>query len=111
MSFNPHTVANMGRYAPGIARGIVTCSYGPEDIAAVGQATCNRLREIPDYAAAGSSFISHEAADLARPRVAELKAQGAAILCWTIRSPQAEAQARQIAGNITFESYPAAFPA
>lgn len=111
MSFNPHTVVNMGRYAPGIARGIVTCSYGPEDIAAIGQATCDRLREIPDYAATGSSFISHEAADLARPRVAELKAQGATILCWTIRSPQAEAQARQIARNITFESYPAAFQA
>ena len=52
-----------------------------------------------------ASFLSHEAADLARPRVAALKAQGARILCWTIKSPEAEAKARQYAENITFEGY------
>jgi hypothetical protein len=40
-----------------------------------------------------------------------LKAQGAAILCWTIRSPAAEQQARQVAHNITFEGYAARHPA
>jgi hypothetical protein len=43
--------------------------------------------------------------------VAELKAQGAAILCWTIRSAADEALARQIADNVTFEGYRAALPA
>jgi hypothetical protein len=43
--------------------------------------------------------------------VAELKAQGAAILCWTIRSPEAEAKARAVADNVTFEGYAAPLPA
>ncbi|NPD16587.1 phosphodiesterase [Xinfangfangia sp. D13-10-4-6] len=105
MSFNPHAIVNMARLAPGIARGITTSAYDPVDWAPLDPAICDRLREIPDYGPSLSSFISHEAGDLSRPRVAELKAQGADILCWTIRSPGEEAQARQIADNITFEGY------
>ena len=48
---------------------------------------------------------------LAEALVAELKAAGAAVLCWTVRSPEAEAEARRIADNITFEDYAAAIPA
>ncbi|GAB1361871.1 hypothetical protein MASR1M32_11070 [Rhodobacter sp.] len=72
---------------------------------------CARFRAIPDYDPTLSSFISHEAADLASPRVAELKAQGAAILCWTIRSPAEEAAARKVARNVTFEGYLSQQPA
>ena len=112
MSYNPHTVAHLARFAPQLPRGLTTSAYDPDDWQPLPAATCARLREIPDYDRTLSSFISHEAADLPfRPRVTELKAQGANILCWTIRSPQAEAQARRIAHNITFESYAAAFPA
>jgi glycerophosphoryl diester phosphodiesterase len=107
MSFNPHCVAEMARIAPAIARGLTTDDYDPALCAPLSAAVCDRLRAIPDYESTGSSFISHKAADLARPRVAELKSKGATILCWTIRSPQAEAKAREIADNITFESYPA----
>jgi hypothetical protein len=39
--------------------------------------------------------------------VAELNTQGAAILCWTIRSAEDAATARQYADNITFEGYDA----
>jgi glycerophosphoryl diester phosphodiesterase len=111
MSFNPHSVARMAALAPDLPRGITTSAYDPADWAPLPAATCDRLRAIPDYDATGASFISHEAADLARPRVADLKAKGAAVLCWTIRSPEAEALARQIAQNITFESYAAPIPA
>lgn len=111
MSFNPHSVAHMARLAPQLPRGITTSAYDPDDWAPLPPTTCARLRGIPDYDATQSSFISHEAADLARPRVAELKAQGAAILCWTIRSPEAEAKARQVAQNVTFEGYAARLPA
>jgi glycerophosphoryl diester phosphodiesterase len=110
MSFNPHSVAHMASLAPDLPRGITTSAYDPDDWAPLPAATCARLRAIPDYDATGASFISHEAADLARPRVAALKADGAAILCWTIRSPDAEATARQIADNITFEGYLAGTP-
>lgn len=111
MSFNPHCVAEMARIAPGIARGITTDDYDPERSAPIQKAVCDKLRDIPDFDRTQSSFISHKAADLGRPRVADLKSQGAAILCWTIRSPEAEAKAREIAHNITFEGYPAAIPA
>lgn len=110
MSFNPHSILHMARIAPHLPRGLTTSAYA-EDWAPLAQATRDRLRDIPDYDRTLSSFISHEAEDLARPRVAELHAQGATILCWTIRSPEAEAQARKIAQNITFEGYTAAFPA
>ncbi len=106
MSFNPHAIAAFRREAPGIAVGLTTSAYGP-DWVLLPHAVRDHLRQIPDYDRLGCCFISHEASDLAAPRVATLRAQGAAILCWTIRSPEAEAQARKFAQNITFETYPA----
>ncbi|WP_299727718.1 glycerophosphodiester phosphodiesterase family protein [uncultured Tateyamaria sp.] len=109
MSFNPHAVARMAELCPDIPRGLVTSAYDPTSWP-LSKATCDRLREIPDFDRVGASFISHEAADLPRRRVSDLKAQGANILCWTIRSPEAEAEARKIAQNVTFEGYLAAHP-
>jgi glycerophosphoryl diester phosphodiesterase len=111
MSFNPHCIAHLARLAPDLPRGLTTSAYDPDDWAPLPPETCDRLRPIPDYDRVEASFISHEAADLSRPRVADLGAQGAAILCWTVKSPQAEAEARRIAQNITFEGYAAPMPA
>lgn len=111
MSFNPASVAHMARFAPHLPRGITTSAYDPDDWAPMPADMCAHFRAIPDYDATLSSFISHEAPDLARPRVAELKAQGAKVLCWTIRSPEAEATARRVADNVTFEGYAATLPA
>lgn len=105
MSFNPYSVAAMAGAAHEITRGLVTSAYDPEVWTTLPRQVCDRLRDIPDYDETGSSFISHEAADLTRPRVAELKAAGAGVLCWTIRSPEQEAEARKVAGGITFEGY------
>ena len=110
MSFNPHAVAAFGKAAPGIPRGLTTSAYRATDWPTLPEARRAELRAIPDYGRVGASFLSHEAVDLARPRVAELKAEGAAFLCWTIRSPAAEAEARKIADNITFEGYTPALP-
>ena len=107
MSFNPHCLAHLARLAPHLARGITTSAYA-EDWELPPE-TRDRLRDIPDYDRVEASFISHEASDLSRPRVAEMKTQGA-VLCWTIRSPSEEAAARKVAQNITFEGYAAAFP-
>ncbi len=63
------------------------------------------LRAIADFDRVGASFISHDCNDLDRGRVGALKARGAGILCWTIRSSEQEAKARLIAENITFEGY------
>lgn len=109
MSFNPNSVAEMARLAPDIPRGIVSDPYHPHDWP-LPDTICTRLRDIPDFDRVGASFISHNVDDLDRSRVADLKARGAAILCWTVRSPQQEAEARQVADNITFESYRAVIP-
>jgi glycerophosphoryl diester phosphodiesterase len=111
MSFNPHAVARMADLAPQIPRGLTTAAYDHAGWAPLDPARCDELRLIADYDRVGACFISHEAADLARPRVADLKAQGAAILTWTIRSAKAEADARAVADNVTFENYLARLPA
>ena len=97
--------------APDVPRGLTTSAYRAEDWKLLPARTRDRLRDIPDYDSVNACFISHEADDLPRPRVADLKQRGAAILCWTIRSPEAEAEARKIAQNVTFEGYAAAIPA
>jgi glycerophosphoryl diester phosphodiesterase len=107
MSFNPFSVAHMARLAPGLALGLTTSAWDPAEWAPVPAATCERLRAIPDADRLPVSFISHEAADLDRDRVAALKARGIAVLCWTITSAAAEAAARRIADNVTFEGYAA----
>ncbi|WP_108813615.1 glycerophosphodiester phosphodiesterase family protein [Loktanella sp. Alg231-35] len=105
MSFNPHAVACCAEYAPNIPRGITTSSYQAQFWPEVPEQVRDVLREIPDYDRVGACFISHEASDLDRPRVAELKSEGAHIFTWTIRSAQAEAEARRIVDNVTFEGY------
>jgi glycerophosphoryl diester phosphodiesterase len=110
MSFNPHSVARMAELLPDVPRGLVTSAYRADDWP-LSAATCDHLRAIPDYDRVGACFISHEVNDLDRPRVAALKAQGAFICCWTVKDAKTEAQARKVAGNITFEGYQAVIPA
>ena len=69
----------------------------------------DELAAIADYDAVGACFISHDKDDLDNPRVDALRAAGAGILTWTIRSDAEEQTARRIAQNVTFEGYHAAF--
>lgn len=110
MSFNPHSTRAFAEAAPALPCGLTTAAFRPEDCGPLPPSRCAALREIPDFDPALHSFISHEAHDLTRPRVAEIARQ-VPVLCWTIRSPEAEAEARRVARNITFEGYPAAHPA
>ena len=110
MSFNPHPVAAMKELCGHIPRGLTTSAFDPEAWG-LPEVVCAHLRDIPDYIRVGASFISHEVADLDRPRVSDLKAAGAVIGCWTVKSATQEAQARRIADTITFEGYDAALKA
>ena len=111
MSFNPNSARVFGGLSPDIPCGLTTCSFDAKDWPLIPAARRKRLAEIPDIAASRAKFISHDHRDLANPRVTELKSKGLPILCWTIRSPEAEAAARSIADNVTFEGYSAAIPA
>lgn len=108
MSFNPNSVAAFHALAPSVAVGLTTSAYSAAGWPLLPAATRDRLRDIPDFDHVGASFISHEAEDLGRERVADLRARGVTILCWTIKSATDEANARQIAQNVTFEGYRAA---
>lgn len=105
MSFNPHSVAAVAQLAPGIARGLVTSAYDPDEWPELPGETCDHLRGIPDFASSGASFISHEASDLARPLVQRMRDSGVPVLCWTVTSLRQDAAARAFADNVTFEGY------
>lgn len=105
MSFNPHSVAKLAALSPDTPRGLTTGSWESDEDKLVPAARRAELVAIGDYDAVGATFISHQWSDLERPRVQELKTKGAHILCWTVRSLEAEAKARRVAENITFEGY------
>jgi glycerophosphoryl diester phosphodiesterase len=105
MSFNPHSVLRFGAVAPDVPRGLVTSAYTADGWPELSEPTRTRLAGIPDFDATGACFISHEIGALDMQRVAELKARGVPILCWTVHSAAQEAQARTIADQITFEGY------
>lgn len=105
MSFNPHTVAACQIHAPHIPRGLVTCPYPAVDWPTVPESRRAELRPIPDLDRIGGCFISHQEDDLTSAHVAAIKARGLPILCWTVRSEEAELRAKHIADNITFEGY------
>jgi len=105
MSFNPHSVLRLAELAPEFPRGLTTCDYDAEDWPLVPADRRAALATIPDFDRAGCCFISHQRDQLTNPRVTELKARGVPVLCWTIRSPAQEADARKVADNITFEGY------
>lgn len=105
MSFNPNSVVQLAGLAPAVPRGIVTEDYPAEDWPLLRAETRAHLATIPDYDRAGAVFISHSVNDLKNPRVTELKQAGARVLCWTVRCPAQEVDARQVADNITFEGY------
>ncbi len=110
MSFNPASVERMQHYAPRVTRGLTTCSFPPDKWNGASEARCAHLRDIADFDRLGAAFISHDCNDLDRASVLGLKARGVPILCWTIKSAEAEAQARKIADNVTFEGYLATTP-
>jgi glycerophosphoryl diester phosphodiesterase len=105
MSFNPHVVAHMKALAPDLPRGLTTCGFIPSQWPQIAPEACAALRSISAFGKVGARFVSHDWTDLGSPRIAELKAQGVPILCWTITTPQMEAEARRVADNITFEQY------
>ncbi|MBN2906768.1 MAG: phosphodiesterase [Rhodobacteraceae bacterium] len=111
MSFNPHSIAELAEAAPDIPRGLTTCAFERIHWRGLAGPMRKLLRDIPDFDRLEACFISHRWSDLARPRVAELRAQGAAILCWTVKSPRDERIARSVAHNVTFEGYAAPCPA
>ncbi len=107
MSFNPYAVAVFAADASQVPVGLTTCDFKALEWPMVAEARRLELAKMVDLGRVGASFISHDKADLRTKAVAKAKADGLAVLCWTIRSAEQEHQARLIADNITFEGYAA----
>lgn len=105
MSFDPQAMIALGTRAPGVTRGLTTCAFSAADWPDLPPRTRARRAGIVDLEAAGASFISHDRRALHMPRVSAIRAAGLPVLCWTIRSPAEEAEARRLADNVTFEGY------
>lgn len=105
MSFNPHAMDHFKQHAPEVSRGLTTCDFAINDWPEVAKERCAELADIPDFERLGATFISHDVNDLHNPAVARIKANGHAILCWTVKSAGQEVTAREICDNITFEGY------
>lgn len=105
MSFNPHSVAKCAEFAPEIPRGLVTGTFLAKDWRFVPEGRRMELAGIPDYDRVGACFISHHVMHLEDAVVTYRKKQGAAIICWTVRTAMIEEVARKIADNVTFEGY------
>jgi glycerophosphoryl diester phosphodiesterase len=109
MSFNPHMIATMAKLSSDLPLGLTTGSF-MDPSWAIDAERIAHLSQITDFDPERYSFVSHFALELTAPCIQTLKEQGTAIFTWTIRSPEAEAVARQTVDNITFEGYLAAHP-
>lgn len=107
MSFNPNSVAVFSKLQPQTPVGLVTDSFSARDWPALSACIREHLAKISDFDRTGACFISHNQAKLDSAAVIRLKTLGVPILCWTVRSSNAEIAARKIADNITFEAYQA----
>lgn len=107
MSFNPYSIFALQSLAPDMPRGLVTSAFEPVFWDAPAE-RLEALARIEDFDRVGACFVSHAHRTLNAPAIADLKARDVPILCWTVRSAEEEAAARQIADNVTFEGY---FPA
>lgn len=105
MSFSPDTMERVAKAAPDTAIGLVTDPFTKEDWPNVPANRREALAGIPDAQRLGIDFISHQQKDVHSPVVKALKEQGLAVFCWTVRSKEDEARAREVVDNITFEGY------
>ena len=90
---------------PRLATGLTSCGFAAADWPLLDAARRAALARLEGFDTAGACFISHDCTDLDNPAVLGLARRGVPVLCWTIRSAAAEAAARRIARNITFEGY------
>jgi glycerophosphoryl diester phosphodiesterase len=110
MGFNPHSMAAFAAAAPAVPRGLTACAFAEDDWD-LPAAYREELARLARFDRLGAAFVSHDRRDLDNPALRRVLARGRAVLSWTVRSPEEEAAARAVAGNVTFEGYRPALPA
>ena len=106
MSFDPRSIAWFRDHAPEVLRGLVSYAFDdPEDGAGLGPEARAALADLAMFDEVEADFISYGVRDLPRPAVAALRARGAPVLCWTVRSAEMAEEALRHADAITFEGF------
>ncbi len=105
MSFNPHSMIWFYDHTPEIARGLVSYAYDDDEAAGLAPEIRAALAELKFFDAAHADFVSYDHKAFPNADCQLLRGKGVPILCWTVRSPEEEAEARLHADNITFERY------
>ncbi|QDY69907.1 glycerophosphodiester phosphodiesterase family protein [Qingshengfaniella alkalisoli] len=105
MSFNPHTVHMMKELCPGTACGLITCDFPEEHWGRIDSKRLAELRSYDSVNACNADFISHVVNDLDSGLVAQARADGLPVLCWTVRSVEDARHAYRLADQITFEGF------
>jgi glycerophosphoryl diester phosphodiesterase len=105
MSFNPASMAEMARLAPALPRGLVACAAEAWDDGALPQDRLAALARLDAFDAVGAAFASYHWRDLPTPATVRLRAGGAPVICWTVRSAADAAAAMAHSDAVTFEGF------
>lgn len=100
MSFNPYLVNALNASLSNWPIGLTTDPFFVHEWPKVPAQRRKKLRAIAEIPGLKYDFVSHNWKDLAR-----VEGLDCPKLCWTIKSADAEAKAREIADNITFEGF------
>jgi glycerophosphoryl diester phosphodiesterase len=110
MSFDPAVVSELGRLAPGVARGLVSGSYRSPD----GQhwwadrldgATAAGLARLDGLERCGAGFAAYEVEALPTPQTEALRRGARPVFAWTVRNRAQQAHAMRHADAIIFEGF------
>ncbi|MCI4665137.1 MAG: phosphodiesterase [Neomegalonema sp.] len=101
MSFNPHSVALMAKAAPETPRGLLGSSFDDIRNPHRREAYAN----LGLYEMVRAQFASYRWSDLPQPHVAHIRAAGAPVASWTVRSAEDARQALKHSDQITFEGF------
>lgn len=105
MSFDPDLVEEVRDIAPEMVRGIVADRVTDDEYLSLPLARRLEMRHFTHLERTLPHFVSYEAAGLPFDPVRDLRAAGLPVICWTIRSREAEIRSHRYADQITFEGY------
>ena len=107
MSFDPDLVEALRRRSPGTVRGLTADRATDPYYDFLPPERLLEMRNFSHLARIAPHFISFDYRQLPFEPVSEFRHAGHPVITWTIKSPEAAAQARHHCDQITFEGFPA----
>jgi glycerophosphoryl diester phosphodiesterase len=99
-SFNPWSLAYFHECAPHIVRGQLSCEYKDSNLSLARREALKNLR-LNDKSQ--PHYIAYDIGALPSRSVSRVRASGIPLIAWTIRTPEEQQRARELADNYIFE--------